>query len=199
MNPSTLLAVLQLLSVCFCHLRSLVMIIPRSSCWSVVGNCWLDMLWLLCMLLCPMYITEHLSTLKLICHLLAHSTSLLISSCSSIMSSGFLALWQSLVSSANFDILVFYSFSFSLLCVYRLVLWDWGLRTDKVYITLLSLALPTFLIIIMIIYSKCAQCRQGPDRYTNFYERNWYLRWNLQHENVYTSISTVLNMYTYLT
>ena len=43
-----------------------------------------------------MCITEHLSTFKLICHLLAHSTSLLISSCSSIMSSGFLALWQSL-------------------------------------------------------------------------------------------------------
>ena len=51
-----------------------------------------------------MCITEHLSTLKRICHVLAHSTSLLISSCSSIMSSGFLALWQSLVSSANLDI-----------------------------------------------------------------------------------------------
>ena len=51
------------------------------------------------MLLCPMCITEHLSRLQLICHLLANSTSLLISSCSSIMSSGFLALWQSLVSS----------------------------------------------------------------------------------------------------
>ena len=32
MNPSTLLAVLQLFSVCFCHLRSLVMMIPRSRC-----------------------------------------------------------------------------------------------------------------------------------------------------------------------
>ena len=33
-------------------------------------------------------------------------------------------------------IIVFYSFSFSLLSVYRLVLWGWGLRTDRVYITL---------------------------------------------------------------
>ena len=31
MNPSTLLAVLKLFSVCFCHLRSLVMI-PISRC-----------------------------------------------------------------------------------------------------------------------------------------------------------------------
>ena len=30
----------------------------------------------------------------------------------------------------------FYSFSLSLLSVYRLVLWGWGLRTDSVYITL---------------------------------------------------------------
>ena len=58
------------------------------------------------MVLCQMCITEHLSTLKHICHLFAHSTSLLISSSSSIMSSGFLGLWQSLVSSANFDILL---------------------------------------------------------------------------------------------
>ena len=29
-----------------------------------------------------------------------------------------------------------YSFSLSLLSVYRLVLWGWGLRTDRVYITL---------------------------------------------------------------
>ena len=32
--------------------------------------------------------------------------------------------------------LVFYSFSFSLLSVYRLVLWGWSLRTDSLYITL---------------------------------------------------------------
>ena len=37
----------QLFSVCCCHLRGLVMMIPRSRCWSVVGNSWLDML-LLC-------------------------------------------------------------------------------------------------------------------------------------------------------
>ena len=33
-------------------------------------------------------------------------------------------------------LLVFYSFSLSLLSVNRLVLWGWGLRTDRVYITL---------------------------------------------------------------
>ena len=32
--------------------------------------------------------------------------------------------------------IIFYSFSISLLSVYRLVLWGWGLRTDRVYITL---------------------------------------------------------------
>ena len=32
--------------------------------------------------------------------------------------------------------MIFYSFSLSLLSVYRLVLWDWGLRTDRVYFTL---------------------------------------------------------------
>ena len=37
---------------------------------------------------------------------------------------------------------VFYYFSLSFLPVNRLVLWDWGLRTDRVYITL-TLALPT--------------------------------------------------------
>ena len=39
--------------------------------------------------------------------------------------------------------IVFYSFSLSLLSVYRLGLWGLGLRTDRVYITL-NLALPTF-------------------------------------------------------
>ena len=43
--------------------------------------------------------------------------------------------------------MVFYYFFISILSVYRLVLWGWGLRTDRVYITLsLSLALPTFFI-----------------------------------------------------
>ena len=32
--------------------------------------------------------------------------------------------------------IVFYYFSLSLLSVNRLVLWGWGLRTDRVYITL---------------------------------------------------------------
>ena len=32
--------------------------------------------------------------------------------------------------------IVFYSFSLSPLSVYRLALWSWGLRTDRVYITL---------------------------------------------------------------
>ena len=43
MKTSTRLAVSQLFSVCFCHLMYLVMI-PRSRCWFVVGNRWLDML-----------------------------------------------------------------------------------------------------------------------------------------------------------
>ena len=38
MNPSSLLAVLQLFSVCCCHLRSLVIMIPRSLCCSVTGK-----------------------------------------------------------------------------------------------------------------------------------------------------------------
>ena len=54
---------------------------------------------------CPMYGTDHLSTLKFICHLFTQSTSLFISSCSSVMLSGFLALLQSLIS-ANLDILL---------------------------------------------------------------------------------------------
>ena len=32
MNPGILFAVLQLFSVCFCHLMSLFILIPRSSC-----------------------------------------------------------------------------------------------------------------------------------------------------------------------
>ena len=38
--------------------------------------------------------------------------------------------------SCSIPTLVFYYFSLSLLSVYRLVLWGWGLRTDRVYITL---------------------------------------------------------------
>ena len=32
MNNSTLVAILQFFSVCFCHLRSLLMMLPRSRC-----------------------------------------------------------------------------------------------------------------------------------------------------------------------
>ena len=38
--------------------------------------------------------------------------------------------------SCSIPTIVFYSFSLSLLSVYRLVLWGWGPRTDRVYITL---------------------------------------------------------------
>ena len=36
-----------------------------------------------------------------------------------------------------------YYFSLSLLSVYRLVLWGWSLRTDRVYVTRFQLAMPT--------------------------------------------------------
>ena len=104
MNPSTLLAILQIFSVCSFHLRSLVMMIPRSSCWSVVGT--VDWICYSCFACCCVRGALQniiLWTLKLICHLLANSTSLLISSSSAIMPSRFLALWQSLVSSENVD------------------------------------------------------------------------------------------------
>ena len=39
-DPSTLFSVLQLYSVCFCHLRSLVIVIPRSRCSSVGISYW---------------------------------------------------------------------------------------------------------------------------------------------------------------
>ena len=38
--------------------------------------------------------------------------------------------------SCSIPTIVVYSFSLSLLSVYRLVLYDWGLRTDRAYITL---------------------------------------------------------------
>ena len=54
--------------------------------------------------------------------------------------------------SCSIPTIVFYSFSFSLLSVYRLVLWAWFLRTDWVYITLsLALRWPFLIIIIIII------------------------------------------------
>ena len=47
--------------------------------------------------------------------------------------------------------IIFYSFSLSLLSVYRLVLWGWGLRTDRVYITLSQPCTADLFIIISII------------------------------------------------
>ena len=38
--------------------------------------------------------------------------------------------------SCSIPTIVFYSFSLSLLSVYMLILWGWGLRTDRVYTTL---------------------------------------------------------------
>ena len=46
--------------------------------------------------------------------------------------------------SCSIPTIIFYYFSLSLLSVTRLVLWGWGVWTDRVFITLsLSLALPT--------------------------------------------------------
>ena len=55
--------------------------------------------------------------------------------------------------SCSIPTIVFYSFSLSLLSVYRLVLWGWGLRTDRVYINLSLSAVHCgpFLIIIIIM------------------------------------------------
>ena len=63
-----------------------------------------------------------------------------------IFLTSYLMVWDWLVSragpmlligpSCKIPTVVFYSFSLSLLSTYRLVLWGWGLRTDRVYITL---------------------------------------------------------------
>ena len=45
--------------------------------------------------------------------------------------------------SCSIPTIVFFYFSLSLLPVYWLVLWGWDLRTDRVYLLSLSLALPT--------------------------------------------------------
>ena len=47
--------------------------------------------------------------------------------------------------------IVFYYFSVSLLSVYRLVLWGWGLQTEMVYIPISALHCQPCLIIIIII------------------------------------------------
>ena len=59
----------------------------------------------------------------------------------------------SLLAKSALSLLVFYCFSSSLLSVYRLVLWGWGLWTDRVYITLSIPAMHCqyLLIIITII------------------------------------------------
>ena len=46
--------------------------------------------------------------------------------------------------SCSIPTIILYSLSLSLFSVYRLVLWGFGLRTDRVYIISPSLALPTF-------------------------------------------------------
>ena len=104
MNISTLLAVLQLFSVCFCHLRSLFIVIPRSRCSSVAVSCGSP----LCSYVdcCCDQCAAHLSMLKFIYQAFTQSTSLLRSSCNSRTSSRFLELWQNFVSSANLDILL---------------------------------------------------------------------------------------------
>ena len=98
-------------SVCFCHLRCLVIVIHRSCCSSVAISLIVGSLLCSCVVchcdkcaLLHMCITAHLSTLKFICQVFAESTSLLRSSCKSRTSSGSLELWQSFVSETNSDI-----------------------------------------------------------------------------------------------
>ena len=57
--------------------------------------------------------------------------------------------------SCSIRTILFYSFSLSLVSVYGLVLWGWGLRTDRVYITVSALHCRPFLIIIIIIIIIC--------------------------------------------
>ena len=58
--------------------------------------------------------------------------------------------------SCSIHIIVFWYFSPFLVSVYMLVLWGWGLRTDRVYITLsLPCCRPLSIIIIIIIINRC--------------------------------------------
>ena len=118
MNPSTLFVVFAaFFSVCFCHLRSLVMMIPRSSFWSVEGNCWLDMLQLFA------YCCVRCASQNIYLHWNSFATCLPTQKVYwylpvvSIMSSGFLALWQSLISSVNIDISLTILVSRSFICI----------------------------------------------------------------------------------
>ena len=52
--------------------------------------------------------------------------------------------------SCSIPTIVYCSFSLSLLSVYRLVLWGWGLRTDRVYITLAQPCTSDLFIMIII-------------------------------------------------
>ena len=53
--------------------------------------------------------------------------------------------------SCSISTIVFYYFSLSLFSGYRLVLWDWGLRADRVYITLSQPSTADRRVIIIII------------------------------------------------
>ena len=96
----------------FCSF-SLLVIVTWGLCWWWFLGPALDLLaavdWTFysCFACCVRCASQNIYLhLKLICLLFYYSTRLLISSCSSIMSSGFLAVWESLVSSANLDILL---------------------------------------------------------------------------------------------
>ena len=98
----TRFAVLQLYSFCFCHLRSLVIMILRSYCSSVACCC--DQYALL-------HICQHWSHLPFI----RPVNSLLRSSWNSRTSSGWLERWESFASSENSDTLFTIIFSRSLM------------------------------------------------------------------------------------
>ena len=98
--------------------------------------------------------------------------------------------------SCSIPTIVFYSFSLSLLSDNRLVLWGWGLWTDRVYITLWALHWRPFLIIIIIIiyfhffiwtYLNCwfqntfVTNEHGPEL-----QRAKCIRWYTKCINVYT-------------
>ena len=109
-----------------------------------------------CTILMVLYLDVCASALPR-CRTMQYSRTLFPSRCPSgtILLTAYSMVWNCQVSRAGPMLLYglmllypyyshLYSFSLSLLSVYRLVLWGWGLLTDRVYITLSQPCTPTF-------------------------------------------------------